>query len=146
MSVFLLDVNVLVALAWRGHRLHEQAQRWFLRKGSHAWATCPFTQAGFVRILSNPAFSAKAVPPREAINALQTSIKHPGHQFWTDNISLPEAVTPFGRGLLGHQQVTDACLLGLAVRKKESLATLDSGVLALLEESRAPRTSVELIS
>jgi len=33
--------------------------------------------------------------------------------------------------LFGHQQVTDAYLLGLAIRKKGKLATLDRGILTL---------------
>jgi hypothetical protein len=36
--------------------------------------------------------------------------------------------------LAGHQQVTDAYLLGLAMHKKGKLATMDRAVRALLPE------------
>jgi hypothetical protein len=42
------------------------------------------------------------------------------------------AVQPFPGRLLGHQQVTDAYLLGLAMHKKGKLVTMDHAVLALL--------------
>ena len=56
MSVFLLDANLLIALAWPEHEAHNRAGSWFARHSRSGWATCPFTQAAFVRILSNPAF------------------------------------------------------------------------------------------
>jgi toxin-antitoxin system PIN domain toxin len=146
MSVFLLDVNVLLALAWPAHEFHESARRWFMRKGSRSWATCPFTQAAFVRILSNPAFSARAVSLREAVNALKSSLAHPGHHFWADDISFPDAVATFANRLVGHRQVTDAYLLGLALHRKGSLATLDTRIEALLDETGTHRAHVELIS
>ncbi len=57
---FLLDVNVLIAMAWPTHRAHEKVQEWLARHAREGWATCPLTQTAFVRILSNPAFSPKA--------------------------------------------------------------------------------------
>lgn len=36
---------------------------WFARNSAKGWATCPLVEAGFVRILSNPAFSPRAVTP-----------------------------------------------------------------------------------
>jgi len=56
---FLLDVNVLIAMAWPTHRAHEKAQEWLCAPRARGWATCPLTQIGFVRILSNPAFLSK---------------------------------------------------------------------------------------
>src|SRR5580698_10054789 len=100
-----------------------------MRRG---WATCPLTQAGFVRIVSNPAFSPDAVSPRVAINTLQANLKHPSHQFWPDDISVPEALQPLLERLAGHGQVTDAYLLGLAIRKQARLATFDHALASLL--------------
>jgi len=34
------------------------------------WATCPITQAAFIRIVSNPAFSRDAVQARDAVQVL----------------------------------------------------------------------------
>jgi uncharacterized protein len=143
---FLLDVNVLIALIWRGHPHHQRVQNWFGRNAGRGWATCPFTQAALVRIVSNPAFSARAVSPLEALSALTTTLKHPAHRFWSDDIPLVDAVRDLQDGLIGHQQVTDAYLLGLALHKKGKLATLDRGILDLLPSGSPQRESVELIA
>ena len=129
---YLLDVNLLIALSWPAHEKHARAQAWFGQHASEGWATCPFTQAAFVRILSNPAFSADAVAPREATKLLSANVKHPHHKFWADDVAFVDAVEPFTRSLVGHQQVTDAYLLGLAIHKKGALATMDQSIQALL--------------
>ena len=136
MTAHLLDVNVLVALMWPAHDGHERAQNWFARHSRTGWATCPFTQAGCVRILSNPSFSSDAVTPQEALKLLRSNLDHPSHLFWPDDLTFAEAVEPMERQLMGHQQVSDAYLLGLAIRRKARLATLDRSVPALLPRDK----------
>jgi len=145
MTAFLLDVNVLIALMWPAHENHTQAQGWFGRKSRDGWATCPFTQAAFVRIISNPAFSSDAVTPQEALKLLAANLNHPSHHFWPDEIGLVTATQAFVRRLVGHQQVTDAYLLGLALHKKGKLATMDRGVSALLPEKNSADAIIEVI-
>jgi uncharacterized protein len=70
-AVFLLDANVLIALARPEHEFHAKVGRWFLRHSHAGWATSPFTQAAFVRILSHPAFSADALTPESALQVLE---------------------------------------------------------------------------
>ena len=132
---FLLDVNVLIALFWPDHEAHDRAQQWFARKGRSGWATCPFTQAGFVRILSNPSFSTQAVTPHEAMRLLVANLNHSGHQFWKDEITFADAVQPFQARLKGHQQVADAYLLGLAMHQRGKLATFDKKIGSLLSKN-----------
>ena len=132
MTASLLDVNLLIALMWPAHEDHNRAQQWFKDNAHHGWATCPFTQAAFVRIASNPAFSPDAVSPTEAAAVLASNLKHPHHQFWPDEITFTQAIEPFSDRLAGHQQVTDAYLLGLAMHRKGKLATMDQAVAALL--------------
>jgi hypothetical protein len=124
----LLDANVLIALAWPKHGAHEKVGLWFRRQSRSGWATCPFTQAAFVRLLSNPAFSPNALTPQDALKVLDDNLKLPGHHFWPVDISVAEAIESVGRRLTGHRQVTDAYLLGLAVHHRGKLATLDSGM------------------
>ena len=71
MSVFLPDVNTLVALAWPNHIHHREAREWFASLGASPWATCPFTQAGFIRVSSNPRILRHSATPREAIQELR---------------------------------------------------------------------------
>lgn len=131
---FLLDVNVLIAMAWPTHRAHEKVQEWLARHAREGWATCPVTQTAFVRILSNPAFSPNALSPSDALALLQANLGHPAHRFWPDAVSLANALEPLARRLAGHQQVTDAYLLGLAMHKQGKLVTMDRAVRALLPD------------
>lgn len=145
MTAALLDVNVLVALLWPAHEGHERAQNWFAKNAGAGWATCPMTQAGFVRIVSNPAFSRDAVTPKEAIELLAANMRHKAHQFWADEIDVVVAMVPLVERIKGHQQVTDAYLLGLARQKKGKLATMDKGVTELFAEKSMERNLVVVI-
>ena len=136
MTVRLLDANVLIALMWPAHESHSLVQNWFATTGAKAWATCPFSQAAFVRIVSNPMFSPDAVTPNEAIEILAANMKHKGHHFWRDDVDFPSAVERFRKNLAGHRQVMDGYLLGLAVKNQGRLATLDRGISSLIEEGR----------
>jgi toxin-antitoxin system PIN domain toxin len=137
MTVHLLDVNVLVALLWPAHDDHQKAQKWFGRNANAGWATCPLTQGALVRILSNPAFSRDAVSPHEALKLLAMNLKHPAHHFWADDITLNDAIQLLGTRLVGHQQITDAYLLGLALHRKGKLVTMDKGAKLRLDRHDA---------
>jgi uncharacterized protein len=138
--IALLDVNVLISLAWPEHRQHSLTWAWFSKNRVKGWATCPLVQAGFVRIVSNPAFSSRAVSLPEAVAALRTSLQDDKHHFWPDSISFPEALELLRTSPKGHQQTIDAYLIALALHNQGKLATLDRGIGQL-----APPGSVELI-
>lgn len=144
MKGYLLDTNVLVALLWPSHQHHEQAVAWFARRRSRGWATCPLTEAGFVRTVSNPAFSRDAVTPREALGVLAANTVAEDHTFWPDELPFTEAVAFAGVRLVGHQQTTDAYLLGLAIHRGGMLATLDERIAALTAAGSAERKAVEI--
>ena len=135
MSVQLLDINVLVALFWTNHEQHAAARAWF-QSHQGRWATCPLTQAGFVRISSNPRVFPDAPSVGRAVEVLAANLKHPRHQFWKDDLAFADAIAPFGdrvNGHRGHQQTTDVYLFGLAIHRKGVLATFDAGVTALAD-------------
>ena len=136
MTVHLLDVNVLLSLMWPAHQGHQSAHDWFAENARNGWATCPFTQAGCVRILSNPSFSSDFLSLQEAVKLLTANLNHPSHRFWPDDLSFPEAAEPVLKQMQGHQQVTDAYLLGLVLRRKAKLATMDRGVFSLLPRDK----------
>jgi hypothetical protein len=131
MPASLLDVNVLVALLWAESDFHAAAEQWFRNNARKGWATCPITQAGFVRIVSNPSVFRHAVRPDEALDALEQNLRHPAHEFWQDDLTITEAAARFRQHLRGHQQVTDAYLLGLTLHHKGRLVTFDKAVLTL---------------
>lgn len=138
MKGYLLDANVLVALLWTRHEQHAAAQRWFARAARQGWATCSLTQAAFVRLTSNAAFSPEAVRPAQAVAVLARSLAHPQHRFWPDRWGAAALLSPFVERLQGHGQVTDACLLGLARRQGGRLATFDRGIASLLSADDRP--------
>ena len=125
--VGLLDVNVLVALAWPTHVHHDAAHRWFGRGSRTGWATCPATQAGFVRVLSNPSFSPDALTPGEAFAHLARIVGVTGHVFWPDDTTLVGSRFLAEDKLVGYRQVTDAHLLAIALRHGGTLVTFDRG-------------------
>ena len=145
MKGYLLDTNLLIALLWPSHERHDAALKWFAGHRGKGWATCPFTEAGFVRIVSNPAFSRDAVQPREAIQVLSANTAAKDHEFWPDELPVAGAVAFSGVRLVGHQQVTDAYLLGLAMRRGGVLATLDKGIGALMEPDSAVWKALEIV-
>lgn len=145
MSVHLLDVNVLIALMWAGHSDNHKVQQWFRRNAASGWATCPQTQTAFIRIVSNPAFSAHAVTPSDALETLAATLQHRNHEFWPDNINVMQALAAVRKRLVGHRQVPDAYLLGLALHKRGKLATLDRGILALVSGLPEISSAVVLI-
>lgn len=68
-----------------------------------------------------------------------------GAEFWRDEIQLTEAVEFTQAKRVGHQQITDAYLLGLAVHKKGKLVTLDRNVPALLGQTSEKRDLVVVL-
>lgn len=145
MTCYLLDINLLIALAWPQHVHHAQAHAWFGTTGRKSWATCPITQLGFVRISSNPKIIAAAVSPREAAAVLDRILEVPGHQFWADELAPTSAVTFSSLALVGHRQVTDAYLLALAQHHASKLATFDRGISDLFTKPADRARHIEII-
>jgi uncharacterized protein len=133
-TTYLLDVNVLVSLAWPNHIHHKAARRWFGENSASAWATTPVTEAGFVRVSSNRSAIPTAVRPVEAIEVLGRMRALPGHQFVPDDVELVLGVLPAQwLAVATHRLVTDAHLLALADRNNLVLATFDRGIQELSE-------------
>ena len=122
----LLDVNVLVALFDGAHTHHEVAHEWFAGQREHGWATCPLTENGVVRILSNPAYPGRGTTLRDSLARLGAFRSSGHHSFWPDEVSLCEDGLYDPTHIAGNRQLTDVYLLGLAVHRGGSLATFDS--------------------
>ena|SRR2546430_2273813 len=136
-GVVLLDVNVLIAIAWPNHVHHRVAREWFLAHRPDEWATCSVTESGFVRISSNATAIPAAVSPAEAIELLSRLRRQPGHIFWPDSVSLAESTHVPRSRLVSHAQVTDAHLLALAREHGGRVATFDRGLAALAQPDEA---------
>ena len=146
MSVWLLDVNVLVARFWGPHIFHRKVRAWMASHEQEGWATCPITQAGLVRTISNPGFSPNAPRPAEAIHWLAESLRQdPNHHFWANDLPVSDACAESLPRLNGFKQLTDAYLLGLAIHKKARLLTLDRRMLVLAAENSPAREALVIL-
>lgn len=130
--MFLLDVNVLIALSWRQHVHHERAHRWFAQEGSRAWATTPVTELAFVRLSSNSSVVHRPVATADALSALVQIRTLDGHAFLSDDTSLAAPTISLAR-LASAGQLTDVHLVNLAARHKAVLATFDRALPSYLE-------------
>jgi hypothetical protein len=145
-SIWLLDVNVLVARFWEPHVFHLKVRSWMASHEREGWATCPITQTGLVRTISNPGFSPDAPHPAEAIHWLAATLQEdPGHHFWPDDLPVSTACRETESKLSGSRQLTDAYLLGLAIHNKGRLLTLDRRMLALTPEHSPARQALVIL-
>jgi len=122
---YLLDVNVLIALIDPAHVQHDQVHEWFGRVGHKAFATCPITENGLLRIVGHPKYPNSPGPPSAVVGALDAIRSLPGHAFWSDSISLVDSAHTDPALLSSHSRVTDSYLLALAWENKGKLATMD---------------------
>ena len=126
-SAWLLDVNVLLALMDPGHVHHEAAHRWWHTHLGKPWATCPITENGLVRILSQPRYPNAVSTVAEAVTLLRRW-KHTHastHRWWPVEVSITDETLFAPEKMAGHGQVTDAYLLGLAFRHGGRVASFD---------------------
>ena len=126
--ITLLDVSVLLPLFDSEHQHHELAHDWFEEQRRRGWATCPITENGFVRLVTNPKF---VNPPHRAVDIVPklTALRQSGgHEFWPATLSLTDERV-FNQALIrGHKQLTDVYLLGLAKTNGGALATFDRSI------------------
>lgn len=123
---YLFDVNALLALGDLKHPSHFKVAKWKDSNPGIGWATCPITENGFVRIISQPSYKNTNLNAAEALLALQKICTDPFHEFWPDEISIRENL-PCDK-VPGPKAVTDLYLLALAVHKNGKLASLDTRI------------------
>jgi toxin-antitoxin system PIN domain toxin len=144
MSV-LLDVNLLLALAWPDHMHHHVAHAWFAANRSRRWATCPLTQLAFVRLSAQPAVVGTVVTVTDAQAILNANLALTDHEFWPLDHPLTQILPEIRQRIVGHKQLTDALLLDLAIRNQARLATFDHRIRGLLDPQSPLQASIELV-
>jgi hypothetical protein len=127
---YLLDVNVLVALIDPAHVQHDRAHDWFAAKGRKAWATCPLTENGVLRVVGHARYPNSPGTPAAVAGLLSVLLALGGHEFWPDDITLFDSRRIDAKRLLDSGQVTDAYLLALARAHGGQLATFDRRLVA----------------
>lgn len=140
---YLLDVNVLIALVDPAHVQHDEVHDWFARTGKKAFATCPITENGLLRIVGHPKYPNSPGPPSTVAGALAAIRSLPGHAFWPDSISLADNSFVDASLLSSHSRVTDGYLLALARANGGQLATMDQKLATeVVPEGKASLTLI----
>lgn len=138
----LLDVNVLIALLDADHAHHRVASQWLADNLKQGWASCPITQNGCLRIMSQPGYP-NPMPVSQVIERLAEAAETRHHEFWPDRISLLDASAIVRERLLGPKQLTDAYLLALAVANQGRFVSFDRAVsLATVRGAKASHLCV----
>jgi toxin-antitoxin system PIN domain toxin len=122
---YLLDVNVLIALIDPAHVQHDRAHDWFAAQGRQAWATCPLTENGVIRIVGHPRYPNSPGTPAAVAELMAVLLALGGHEFWPDDVTLLDTQRILPARLLDSSQVTDTYLLALAVAHGGQFATFD---------------------
>ncbi len=122
---YLLDVNVLIALTQPEHVHHRTVTKWLDTPGLD-WGLCAFSEAGFLRVSANPKVGNLTI--EDGTQMLAELASHPGYRFWPISAGWATLAAPFHERVFGHQQITDAYLLGLAVKGDGVLVTLDKAI------------------
>jgi len=123
----LFDVNLLVAMLDEEHAHHGRAQLWWAANRASGWASCPLTQNGFLRVVSQPKYS-NPITLTFAHDFLGQQIASTDHAFWPDDISLLDTALFDRDRMLGPNQLTDIYMLALAVKNGGRLATFDRSI------------------
>lgn len=125
----LLDINFIIALLDPDHAFHNSAHAWWSKNERHGWASCPLTENGLVRIMSNPNYSQRArFAPADLIERLNIFADQTDHAFWPDDVSLRDARIFSADRIHSSRQLTDLYLLALAVKNQGRLLTFDQGI------------------
>ena len=124
----LLDVNVLIALLDGNHILNSIAHERFNNFRHDGWASCPITEIGVIRIMTDPNYKrVKRITAHDVAEALGEMTKI-NHEFWPDDISILDRELFATESVHSSKQVTDNYLLALAVRRNGRFVTFDRKV------------------
>ena len=139
----LFDISVLLALFDQDHIRHAHVRAWYLSERKHGWASCPLSQNGFLRIVSQRSYSS----PRsiaDALLVLRAATTRTEHAFWPEDISILDPARIDHAFMLGPKQITDVYLLALAVKNNGRLVTLDTAVPLAAAKGAKPENLVAL--
>jgi uncharacterized protein len=125
---YLLDLNALIAIADPDHLHYSAIEEWFRAFNPQDWAVCPLTEAGFVRVTTNPIYQGGAWTLEQATAVLSELAARPGYHYWPISDGWVELTARFAARIFGYQQVTDAYLLGMAIKEDGVLVTFDKGI------------------
>lgn len=123
-SLYLLDANVLIALAVAEHEHHDLAHQWLHTVSSVA--VCPIVQGALARFL------LRCGEQGETVAIVLNQLRQSGTvEFWSDDLDFSLVKLSDVRV---HKQVTDVYLATLASAHGAKLATFDRALCAFRPE------------
>ena len=127
----LLDINVLLAMAWPKHPNHAQVHAWLKavkkENGKIGIATCPITELGFCRISMRLPDGAADLESAGTVLSYLLDRKEYSHTFITDDLAFPSWALQ-RPDAPDAAQLTDIYLASLAERHGAKLLTMDQGI------------------
>ncbi len=132
--MYLLDANVLIAMAWPNHPFHAHARTWFVQHARTGWATCGLTETAFIRLSANPRVVGQACRPLEAWQLLSKFRGYGAHQFLSDDRLDESRWERVLSRCFGYRQINDAWLVALAASHGATLATYDRPIQMLADQ------------
>lgn len=122
---YLLDVNVLLALAHTGHTLHTKAIAWYasIAKSATGFHTCSITELAFVRVSVITGLQPDVESAKHAFDVLKSSSKV-RFELISDDLSVSQLPSFVKK----PQSITDGHLSELAKKNSLRLVTLDRGI------------------
>ena len=127
----LLDVNVLIALLDADHVNHKIAWAWLEDNIASGWATCPITENGCLRIMSQPGYPHHFTSV-EVAQQVRAATNTRYHEFWPDTLSILDQHVIDWKSVIGPKQLTDIYLLALAVKNNGRFVTFDKKITSSL--------------
>jgi predicted nucleic acid-binding protein len=122
--IYLLDVNVLIALGFQFHSFHDRVALWLQAEGFPPIATCSITELGFVRVLAqNPHYGLSVT---QAV-ALLKQFKR-GSTCEVVHVRDDHGAADLPGWVNTPKRITDGHLLQLASARGLTLATLDEKI------------------
>jgi uncharacterized protein len=125
----LLDVNVIVALLDPDHTFHTRAHMWLAGSKANAWASCPITENGVLRVMCGSGYGNQKFFIQDIEKRLRIFAANTDHQFWSDNLSILNPAVFSTENIFSHRHITDSYLLALATAFKGRFVTFDRGVI-----------------
>ena len=125
--MYLLDVNVLLALAYDEHTLHNRAAQWLKQVQSscstvRSLVTCSIVELGFIRVApGKKGLAPNLAAARADLHRIRSTLGFELVEDSLDGSRLPNWVTR-------ANQTTDGHLLQLANHHGVRFATLDAGI------------------
>jgi uncharacterized protein len=135
MKSYFPDLNVWVALTYRGHQQHRTAASWFDRLQVEVAVFCRVTQLGFLRLLTHPVVMGDEVrTQQEAWDTYDLLVSDARVAFYAERD--PDAVESGFRALtatnrFAPQQWPDAYLAAFARAEGLVLVTFDKALSKL---------------